>query len=117
MPAGVSWVWDNDVDLVRYNAAQVCTIYVCVCLYMCEHGEYVCVYLYVYVFICLPPQPSLTLIYPSLPHIVHYNNVTQVYLRAYYWAAYTVITVGYGSISLVTNSERILAMAAMTIGE
>ncbi len=40
----------------------------------------------------------------------------QVYLRAYYWGAYTVITVGYGSISLVTNMERIFAMAAMTVG-
>ena len=47
---GVSWVWDNDVDLARYSAAQV-------------------------------------------------------YLRAYFWAAYTVITVGYGSISLGTWEE------------
>ncbi len=41
---------------------------------------------------------------------------SEIYLRGYFWGAYTVITVGYGSIQLATNKERLLAVCAMSIG-
>jgi CRP-like cAMP-binding protein len=47
--------------------------------------------------------------FAALPNI-------QIYLRGYFWAAYTVITVGYGSISISSNLERALAMISMTFG-
>ncbi len=40
----------------------------------------------------------------------------QIYLRGFYWSAYTIITVGYGSISMATNAERIVAMCCMSLG-
>ena len=39
-----------------------------------------------------------------------------LYLRGYFWAAYTVITVGYGSIRIASNLERSLALVGMTFG-
>jgi len=41
---------------------------------------------------------------------------SEIYLRGYFWSAYTVITVGYGSIQLATNKERLMAVCAMSIG-
>lgn len=47
------------------------------------------------------------------------NNLSDnvmTYFTAYYWAIYTVTTVGYGNISVVTDSERIYALMVMMIG-
>ena len=40
----------------------------------------------------------------------------EIYLRGYFWSAYTIITVGYGSIAVSNNLERAIAMCSMTIG-
>ena len=39
-----------------------------------------------------------------------------LYLRGYYWAFYTIVTVGFGSISMVSGVERVFAMSLMIIG-
>lgn len=38
------------------------------------------------------------------------------YLLAYLWSMYTVVTVGYGSVSIVSSEERVLAIVAMISG-
>lgn len=38
------------------------------------------------------------------------------YLTAYLWAMYTIVTVGYGSVVIVTSGERTLAIVAMISG-
>ena len=38
------------------------------------------------------------------------------YLRSFYWSLYTITTIGYGSVPLVTIHERVLAMVAMAVG-
>jgi CRP-like cAMP-binding protein len=43
-------------------------------------------------------------------------SAMKIYLRGYLWAMYTIITVGYGSIQLVTNIERIFAVCIMLSG-
>jgi len=44
------------------------------------------------------------------------ENDGKRYLRSLYWAIYTVTTVGYGSVPVKTNWERIFAMFAMVVG-
>ncbi|KAJ1444166.1 hypothetical protein B484DRAFT_198527 [Ochromonadaceae sp. CCMP2298] len=39
-----------------------------------------------------------------------------LYLRSFYWALYTLTTVGYGSISLRTSGERVFAVGVMLLG-
>jgi hypothetical protein len=39
-----------------------------------------------------------------------------VYLRAYFFAIYTIVTVGFGSIAVVTSLERVFAMSVMIVG-
>ena len=39
-----------------------------------------------------------------------------IYLRAYFWAIYTIVTVGFGSISIVTSTEKLFAMSVMIVG-
>ena len=39
-----------------------------------------------------------------------------IYLRGFFWSIYTMTTVGYGSIGLANNQERILAMLVMVCG-
>jgi hypothetical protein len=39
-----------------------------------------------------------------------------VYLRAFYWALYTLTTTGYGQVIIVSNEERIFAMFVMVLG-
>ncbi len=38
------------------------------------------------------------------------------YLRSFYWSLYTITTIGYGSVPIVTIGERVLAMFAMAVG-
>lgn len=38
------------------------------------------------------------------------------YLRSFYWAMYTITTIGYGSVPVVTIPERVFAMMTMAIG-
>jgi len=38
------------------------------------------------------------------------------YLRSFYWALYTVSTIGYGSVPVVTIGERLFAMLVMVVG-
>mmetsp|Transcript_26507 Transcript_26507/g.43460 ORF Transcript_26507/g.43460 Transcript_26507/m.43460 type:complete len:724 (-) Transcript_26507:102-2273(-) len=38
------------------------------------------------------------------------------YLRSFYWSMYTITTIGYGSVPIVTIHERVLAMVAMAMG-
>lgn len=38
------------------------------------------------------------------------------YLRSFYWAMYTITTIGYGSVPVVTIPERIFAMITMAVG-
>ena len=38
------------------------------------------------------------------------------YLRSFYWSLYTITTIGYGSVPIVTIRERVLAMVAMAVG-
>jgi len=54
---------------------------------------------------------------PSLPLSVHIGSLPLELLHpGFYWSAYTVITVGYGSITIASNAERIVAMLSMTTG-
>lgn len=39
-----------------------------------------------------------------------------IYLRSYYWALYTLTTVGYGSVAVPTNTERLFAIGVMIMG-
>jgi CRP-like cAMP-binding protein len=39
-----------------------------------------------------------------------------IYLRAYYWALYTLTTVGYGSLTVPTNCEKMFAVGVMLAG-
>lgn len=39
-----------------------------------------------------------------------------LYFRSYYWSLYTVTTIGYGSIPVITNAERVFAMMVMASG-
>ena len=39
-----------------------------------------------------------------------------IYLRSYYWAMYTLTTVGYGSLSVPTVPERLFAIVVMILG-
>lgn len=48
----------------------------------------------------------------SIEHLTSF----QIYLRGYLWAMYTIITVGYGSIQLITNKERLVAVFIMLFG-
>jgi len=38
------------------------------------------------------------------------------YLRSFFWSLYTITTIGYGSVRIVTIRERVLAMVAMAVG-
>mmetsp|Transcript_50913 Transcript_50913/g.61288 ORF Transcript_50913/g.61288 Transcript_50913/m.61288 type:complete len:119 (+) Transcript_50913:658-1014(+) len=38
------------------------------------------------------------------------------YLQSCYWSLYTVTTVGYGSVPIISNGERIFAMIVMCVG-
>lgn len=38
------------------------------------------------------------------------------YLRSFYWAMYTITTIGYGSVPVVTIPERVFAMMTMAVG-
>ena len=53
---------------------------------------------------------------PSWVALLESDGARGVYLRALYWATYTVTTVGYGGISLASNGERVLAMLVMITG-
>lgn len=54
---------------------------------------------------------------PSLPLSIHIGSLPLELLHpGFYWSAYTVITVGYGSITIASNAERIVAMLSMTTG-
>ena len=48
-------------------------------------------------------------LYTGLPN-------TSIYLRSYFWATYTIVTVGFGSVQISSNSEKIFAMVVMIIG-
>ena len=39
-----------------------------------------------------------------------------IYLRAYFWAIYTIVTVGFGSVSVVSSTEKVFAMSVMILG-
>lgn len=39
-----------------------------------------------------------------------------LYFRSFYWSLYTVTTIGYGSIPVITNVERVFAMIVMASG-
>ncbi|KAL3790747.1 hypothetical protein HJC23_010026 [Cyclotella cryptica] len=38
------------------------------------------------------------------------------YLRSFYWSLYTITTIGYGSVPIVTIHERVFAMITMAVG-
>ena len=38
------------------------------------------------------------------------------YLRSFYWSLYTITTIGFGSVPVITIQERLLAMLAMAVG-
>jgi len=38
------------------------------------------------------------------------------YLRSFYWSLYTITTIGYGSVPIISIQERVLAMVAMAVG-
>eukprot|EP00957_Ditylum_brightwellii_P193344 14721270-Ditylum_brightwellii.AAC.1 len=44
------------------------------------------------------------------------DSLDMRYLRSFYWALYTVTTIGYGSVPVISNAERIFAMFVMAIG-
>lgn len=39
-----------------------------------------------------------------------------IYLRGYFWAIYTIVTVGFGSVAIATSAERVFAMSVMIVG-
>eukprot|EP00927_Polykrikos_kofoidii_P086718 TRINITY_DN9806_c0_g1_i3.p1 TRINITY_DN9806_c0_g1~~TRINITY_DN9806_c0_g1_i3.p1 ORF type:complete len:873 (+),score=126.59 TRINITY_DN9806_c0_g1_i3:57-2621(+) len=47
---------------------------------------------------------------------VDMTSPTSVYLASYYWSITTMTTVGYGDLTPNSNTERVIAMAAMIIG-
>lgn len=44
------------------------------------------------------------------------DSMGRRYLRSFYWSLYTITTIGYGSVPIVTIQERVLAMVAMAVG-
>jgi CRP-like cAMP-binding protein len=40
----------------------------------------------------------------------------RIYLTSFYWSCYTIVTVGYGSVSLNTDVERLFAISIMLLG-
>ena len=44
------------------------------------------------------------------------ENMGRRYLRSFYWSLYTITTIGYGSVPIVSIHERVLAMVAMAVG-
>lgn len=44
------------------------------------------------------------------------ENPGKRYLRSFYWAMYTITTIGYGSVPVVTIPERVFAMITMAVG-
>lgn len=44
------------------------------------------------------------------------RNLGESYLEVFFWALYTVTTIGYGSVSVNSDWERVFAMLAMIIG-
>ena len=44
------------------------------------------------------------------------EGLAKRYLRSFFWAMYTITTIGYGSVPVVTISERVFAMMTMAVG-
>jgi len=44
------------------------------------------------------------------------NSILSLYIDSYYWGIQTMVTVGYGDIVPISNSERIFASTYMVIG-
>ena len=40
----------------------------------------------------------------------------EVYLQSYYWALYSLSSVGYGNIAVASNTERVFAILVMIVG-
>ncbi|KAL9183699.1 hypothetical protein ACHAXT_004555 [Thalassiosira profunda] len=47
---------------------------------------------------------------------MQWESAGRRYLRSFYWSLYTITTIGYGSVPIVTIQERVLAMVAMAVG-
>jgi voltage-gated potassium channel len=47
---------------------------------------------------------------------MQHESMGRRYLRSFYWALYTITTIGYGSVPVVTIRERVFAMLAMAVG-
>lgn len=47
---------------------------------------------------------------------LQHRSTVDVFATAFYWALYTLSTVGYGSVAIVTDYERAFAIAAMILG-
>ena len=46
----------------------------------------------------------------------HQCGTAELYLQSFYWSLYTLTTIGYGNIGLVSDLERVFAMFCMVLG-
>jgi len=44
------------------------------------------------------------------------HSSIEIYLQSYYWALYSLSSVGYGNIAVASNTERVFAILVMIVG-
>eukprot|EP00986_Skeletonema_menzelii_P012282 scaffold6715_cov139-Skeletonema_menzelii.AAC.3 len=47
---------------------------------------------------------------------MQYESLGRRYLRSFYWSLYTITTIGYGSVPVISINERLFSMLAMAVG-
>lgn len=47
---------------------------------------------------------------------MQYESLGRRYLRSFYWSLYTITTIGYGSVPVISIQERLFSMLAMAVG-
>jgi CRP-like cAMP-binding protein len=47
---------------------------------------------------------------------MQYESLGRRYLRSFYWSLYTITTIGYGSVSVISIQERLFSMFCMAVG-
>jgi hypothetical protein len=47
---------------------------------------------------------------------LNFNCASRLYIIGFYWALYSICTVGYGNIAIISNIERMFAIFVMLVG-